>query len=270
MTAVASISDPAPLILRTDEGAVAVLVLNDPAKLNALSTPMLHALADAFDELAADPTVRVVVIRAAGKAFCAGHDLREIQAARQAPDGGAAAFERLFALCARVMQQIASLPKPVIAQVQGIATAAGCQLAATCDMVVASDQARFGVNGVNIGLFCSTPIVALSRKIPQSAAFELAATGAFLSAERAQTLGLANRVTSVDELSAQTMSLAQSLAQKLPSALRLGKAAFAAQTGLPLDQAYAAAGDAMVQNLLNIGTSEGISAFLEKRPPNWA
>ena len=260
----------ASLILRADEGAVAVLVLNDAAKLNALSTPMLHALAAEFDSVAADPAVRVVVIRALGKAFCAGHDLKEIQAARQSPDAGAAAFDILFALCSRVMQQIAALPKPVIAEVQGIATAAGCQLAATCDMVVASDHARFGVNGVNIGLFCSTPIVALSRKIPQSAAFELAATGEFLSAARAQSLGLANRVTSVEDLSAQTMALAQTLAQKLPAALSIGKAAFAAQTGLPLDQAYAAAGSAMVDNLLNTQTSEGISAFLEKRPPNWA
>ena len=260
----------ASLILRADEGAVAVLVLNDPTKLNALSTPMLHALAAEFETLAIDPAVRVVVIRAVGKAFCAGHDLKEIQAARQSPDAGAAAFDILFALCSRVMQQIAALPKPVIAEVHGIATAAGCQLAATCDMVVASDHARFGVNGVNIGLFCSTPIVALSRKIPQSAAFELAATGEFLSAARAQSLGLANRVTSVEDLSAQTMALAQTLAQKLPAALSIGKAAFAAQTGLPLDQAYAAAGSAMVDNLLNTQTSEGISAFLEKRPPNWA
>ena len=260
----------APLILRADEGAVAVVVLNDPAKLNALSTPMLQALAAEFDAIAADPNLRVVVIRAMGKAFCAGHDLKEIQAGRQAPDAGAAAFDALFARCARLMQQIAALPKPVIAEVQGIATAAGCQLAATCDMVVASDHARFGVNGVNIGLFCSTPIVALSRKIPQSAAFELAATGEFLSAARAQALGLANRVTSAEDLTAQAMALAQTLAQKLPAALSIGKAAFAAQTGLPLDQAYAAAGNAMVNNLLDAGTNEGISAFLEKRPPNWA
>jgi 1,4-dihydroxy-2-naphthoyl-CoA synthase len=266
----AALAPSQPLILRADQGAVAVLVLNDPAKLNALSTPMLQALSSSFDTLATDPAVRVVVIRAAGKAFCAGHDLKEIQAARQAPDAGAAAFAALFALCARVMQQIATLPKPVIAEVQGIATAAGCQLAATCDMVVASDHARFGVNGVNIGLFCSTPIVALSRKIPHSAAFELAATGEFLSAARAQTLGLANRVTSADALSHETMALAQTLAQKLPAALSIGKAAFAAQTGLPLDQAYAAAGAAMVDNLLDTSTSEGISAFLEKRAPNWA
>lgn len=259
-----------PLILCARDGAVAVVTLNNPTKLNALSTPMLHALAAEFDTIAADPAVRVVVVRAAGKAFCAGHDLKEIQVARQAPDGGAAAFAALFTLCSRVMQQIAGMPKPVIAEVQGIATAAGCQLAATCDMVVASDQARFGVNGVNIGLFCSTPIVALSRKIPHSAAFELAATGEFLTATRAQSLGLANRVTSVEELSSETMALAQSLAQKLPAALSIGKAAFAAQTGLPLDQAYAAAGAAMVDNLLDASTSEGISAFLEKRAPNWA
>ena len=258
-----------PLILCARDGAVAVVTLNNPTKLNALSTPMLHALTAEFDTIAADPAVRVVVVRAAGKAFCAGHDLKEIQAARQAPDGGAAAFAALFTLCSRVMQQIAGMPKPVIAEVQGIATAAGCQLAATCDMVIASDQARFGVNGVNIGLFCSTPIVALSRKIPHSAAFELAATGEFLTATRAQSLGLANRVTSVEGLSSETMALAQSLAQKLPAALSIGKAAFAAQTGLPLDQAYAAAGAAMVDNLLDASTSEGISAFLEKRAPNW-
>ena len=161
-----------------------------------------------------------------------------------------------------------TLPQVIVGS--GIATAAGCQLAATCDMVVASDHARFGVNGVNIGLFCSTPIVALSRKIPHSAAFELAATGEFLTATRAQSLGLANRVTSAEDLTTQTMALAQTLAQKLPAALSIGKAAFAAQTGLPLDQAYAAAGAAMVDNLLDTSTSEGISAFLEKRPPNWA
>lgn len=257
------------ILLRADEGAVAVLVLNQPAKLNALSTPMLHALSAQLDAVAADPALRVLVIRAEGKAFCAGHDLKEIQSARQSPDGGAQAFETLFALCATVMQKIAALPKPVIAEVQGIATAAGCQLAATCDLVVAADHARFGVNGVNIGLFCSTPIVALSRKIPQSAAFELAATGDFLSAERAQTLGLVNRVAAPAALHAETMDLAQKLAQKLPAALSIGKAAFAAQSGQTLPQAYAAAGAAMVENLLDSGTNEGITAFLEKRPPNW-
>ena len=257
------------IVLRADEGAVAVLVLNQPSKLNALSTPVLNALSAQIDAIAADCALRVLVIRAEGKAFCVGHDLREIQSARLAPDGGAAAFTTLFDLCSTVMQKIASLPKPVIAEVQATATAAGCQLAATCDLVVAAQNARFGVNGVNIGLFCSTPIVALSRKIPQSAAFELAATGDFLTAERAQTLGLVNRIASPETLHAQTMALAQTLAQKLPAALAIGKSAFTGQSGKSLPQAYAAAGAAMVENLLDTGTSEGITAFLEKRAPNW-
>lgn len=258
------------ILLRADEGAVAVLVLNQPAKLNALSTAMMNKISHQLDAIAADASLRVVVIRANGKAFCAGHDLREIQSARSAADGGVQAFTTLFALCATIMQKVVNLPKPVIAEVQGIATAAGCQLAASCDMVVACDTARFGVNGVNIGLFCSTPVVALSRKIPPSAAFELAATGEFLTAARAQDLGLVNRVTSADMLDAQTMALAQTLAQKLPSALSIGKAAFTAQNRLPLAEAYAAAGDAMVENLLNDATNEGITAFLEKRPPDWS
>lgn len=257
------------ILLRADQGPVAVLVLNQPAKLNPLSNAMLAALESELDAIASDPALRVLVIRAEGKAFCAGHDLREIQAARQSPDGGAAEFAALFDACGRVMQKIAGLPKPVIAAVQGIATAAGCQLVASCDMVVASDHARFGVNGVNIGLFCSTPIVALSRKIAPSAAFELAATGDFLDAQRALALGLVTRVTPPEGLEAEAMALAQRLAQKLPSALALGKAAFAAQSGLPLAAAYAAAGAAMVENLLDADTAEGISAFLDKRPPHW-
>ena len=257
------------ILLRADEGSVAVLVLNQPAKLNALSTAMLNALSIQLDAIAADVSLRVVIIRANGKAFCAGHDLREIQAARTAPDGGGQAFNTLFALCAMVMQKIVNLPKPVIAEVQGIATAAGCQLAASCDLVVATEEARFGINGVDIGLFCSTPIVALSRKIPQSAAFELASTGEFLTAALAQTLGLVNRLTSSDTLHAQAMQLAQTLAKKLPSALSIGKSAFVAQTGLPLAEAYTTAGNAMVKNLLNDATAEGITAFLEKRPPDW-
>ena len=258
------------ILRRADEGPVAVLVLNAPSALNALSTAMLEALSAQLDDVAADAALRVLVIRAEGKAFCAGHDLKEIQAASLAPDGGVAALTALFGLCSGVMLKIATLPKPVVAEVQGIATAAGCQLAASCDMVVAAPEVRFGVNGVNIGLFCSTPIVALSRKIPQSAAFELAATGEFISADRAQTLGLVNRVAPAETLHAQTMALAQTLARKLPAALSLGKAAFAAQSGLPLVEAYATAGTAMVQNLQDRDTREGIAAFLQKRPPTWA
>lgn len=259
-----------PILLRADEGPVAVLVLNQAARLNPLSSAMLASLAAEIDAVAADPALRVLVIRAEGKAFCAGHDLREIQSFRADPDGGEAAFVRLFDTCAAVMQKIATLPKPVIAAVQGIATAAGCQLAASCDMVVAARDARFGVNGVNIGLFCSTPIVALSRKIPPSAAYELAATGEFLSAERAQTLGLVNRIAEPSDLQADAMALARTLAGKLPSALAIGKAAFAAQAGKPLSQAYATAAPAMVENLMNPDTDEGLTAFLEKRPPHWA
>lgn len=258
------------ILLRADEGPVAVLVLNQPARLNPLSNAMLAALEAELDAIAADPALRVLLIRAEGKAFCAGHDLREIQGARAAPDGGAAAFAALFDACGRVMQKIATMHKPVIAAVQGIATAAGCQLVASCDMVVAADTARFGVNGVNIGLFCSTPIVALSRKIAPAAAFELAATGDFLDAPRAQALGLVTRVAAPEALEATAMDLARKLAQKLPSALALGKAAFAAQSGLPLDQAYASAGAAMVANLLDADTAEGIDAFLDKRPPHWS
>ena len=257
------------ILLREDIGPVAVLRLNQPATRNALSTAMLTALATQLDRVAADPALRVVVIAANGKAFSAGHDLREIQGARSAADGGAAAFTALFALCATVMQKIASLPKPVIASVQGTAAAAGCQLAASCDMVVAVAEARFGVNGVNIGLFCSTPLVALSRKIPPAQAFELAATGEFLDAHRAQTLGLVNRITSPGALHSQTMLLAQTLAQKLPGALRIGKSSFAAESAPSVAQAYAIAGQAMVENLMNPDTAEGITAFLEKRAPNW-
>lgn len=258
-----------PILLRADEGPVAVLVLNQPGKLNPLSSAMLSALSREIDAVAADPALRVLVIRAEGKAFCAGHDLREIQSFRTDADGGQAAFARLFDACSVVMQKIAALPKPVIAAVQGIATAGGCQLAASCDMVVAARDARFGVNGVNIGLFCSTPIVALSRKIPPSAAYELAATGEFLTADRAQTLGLVNRIAAPEDLQAETMALARTLAGKLPAALAIGKAAFTAQTGKPLADAYAAAAPAMVENLMDPDTDEGLTAFLEKRAPRW-
>lgn len=186
-----------------------------------------------------------------------------------APVGGGHAFTELFVLCATVLQNIANLPKPSFAEVHGIATAAGFQLAASCDLAVAAEEARFGINGVTIGLFCSTPLKALSRKISPSAAFEFAATGEFLTAADAQTLGLVNRLATADTLRAQTMQLAQTLAQRLPIALNIGKSAFAPQTGLPLDKAYAAAGTALVENLRNDATAEGITAFHEKRLPDW-
>ncbi len=258
-----------PILLQDDQGPITTLTLNSPAAINALSTPMLTLLSAAFDRLAAS-SQRVVILKAAGRNFCAGHDLRELQGYRADPDGGQAAFARLFDLCSLVMQKITRLPQPVIAEVQGIATAAGCQLAASCDMVVAAETARFGVNGVNIGLFCSTPIVALSRKIPAAQAFELAATGEFLSADRAQALGLVNRIALPEGLDAATLTLAQTLATKLPSALTLGKRAFTGQNAAGLAAAYDQAGRAMVENLMAPDTAEGIAAFLEKRSPGWA
>ncbi|WP_323715977.1 enoyl-CoA hydratase [Paracoccus aminovorans] len=261
--------DPEPLVLREDHGAVARLILNSAANYNALSTAMIDALSDALDEVAGDSGVRALVIAARGKAFCAGHDLREIQGARNDADHGRAAYERLFSRCAALMQKLPALPQPVIAEVQGIATAAGCQLVASCDMAVAAEGVRFGVNGVNIGLFCSTPMVALTRAIPPRAAFELLVTGDFIDSARARELGLINRVTAPDTLQAETMALAQTVAAKLPAAVRLGKRAFHAQAGMALAEAYAATGEVICENLLRPDTAEGIQAFLEKRPPAW-
>lgn len=258
-----------PSVLRHDNSGVATLTLNAPGSLNALSDAMLSALAAAFVELAKDRQIRVVILKGEGRAFCAGHDLKEMQAARAAPDKGAAAFADLFTRCAAVMQAISALPQPVIAQVHGIATAAGCQLAASCDMVTAADNARFGVNGVNIGLFCSTPMVALSRKVPAAVAFEMLTTGEFLTAARAREVGLVNRVCAPETLESETQALARVLAGKLSAAVKIGKSAFYAQLGLPLDQAYARSGEVMVENMLWRDTDEGIAAFLEKRKPDW-
>ncbi|SMO78067.1 enoyl-CoA hydratase [Paracoccus laeviglucosivorans] len=260
--------DPQPLVLRQDHGHVVRLVLNSPGNYNALSTAMIDALSAALDEVAASDA-RAVVIAAMGKAFCAGHDLREFQAARDDDDNGAAAYRRLFSHCAQMMQKLPALPQPVIAEVQGIATAAGCQLVASCDLAVAADGVRFGVNGVNIGLFCSTPMVALIRAIPPRNAFELLVTGDFIDAARAQELGLVNRVCAPDALASETMALAQTIAAKLPAAVQMGKRAFHRQRSMALTDAYAATGEVICENLLRPDTAEGIQAFLEKRAPNW-
>lgn len=258
-----------PLLLRDDSDAIATLTLNSPQNLNALSDAMLAALSAELARLADDPKTRVVVLRGAGKAFCAGHDLREMQAGRQASDKGAAYFADLFKRCAQVMQAITTLPQPVIAEVHGIAAAAGCQLVATCDMAVAAEGTRFGVNGVNIGLFCSTPMVALTRNIPRKQAFEMLTTGQFIETARAISLGLINRAAPPDQLAQETQTLARTVASKLSAAVRIGKRAFYDQIGLPLDQAYAHTGKIMVENMLWRDTDEGISAFLEKRAPDW-
>lgn len=257
------------LLERTDADGIAHLNLNAPEKLNALSEAMLDALQGHFDALQGDRSVRVVIISGSGKAFCAGHDLKEMTAGRQAEDGGKAYFKHLFDKCARMMASIPKMPQPVIAQVHGIATAAGCQLVASCDLAVAGQGTQFGVNGVNIGLFCSTPMVALSRNIPRKQAFEMLTTGQFIDADRAMSLGLVNRVVAPDELAAETRALADTVAGKLAVAVKIGKEAFYNQLQMPVEAAYAYAGDVMVTNMLHRDTEEGISAFLEKRPPDW-
>ncbi len=257
-------------VLREDAGRVATLTMNAPESLNALSDAMLAALRDRLLALAQDSAIRVIVLRGAGKAFCAGHDLKEMQAGRQAADGGRAYFTDLFARCAEVMQILPTLPQPVIAEVQGIATAAGCQLVASCDMAVAAEGTRFGVNGVNIGLFCSTPMVALSRNVPRKVAFEMLTTGQFIDASRAREVGLVNRVVPHEALAAETRALAELVAGKLGAAVRIGKRAFYDQIDLDLRGAYEHTAAVMVENMLWRDTEEGIRAFLEKRSPDWA
>ncbi|MCL4105448.1 UNVERIFIED_CONTAM: hypothetical protein GTU68_055579 [Idotea baltica] len=257
------------ILIREDIGAITKLTMNAPDRLNALSDAMLAALQDTLDGLMADTSSRVVILSGTGKAFCAGHDLKEMTAARQAEDGGAAAFKDLFDRCAAMMQSLQKIPQPVIAQVHGIATAAGCQLVATADLAVAAEDTRFGVNGVNIGLFCSTPMVALSRNIPRKQAFEMLTTGAFIDAAKASKLGLINRAVPKDMLADEAMNLAETIAAKLGSAVKKGKQAFYQQAQMPLDQAYAYTGDVMVENMLNKDTEEGIAAFIDKRAPDW-
>jgi len=258
-----------PILEREDCGAIARLTLNAPEKLNALSDDMLAALRTELETLRTQEHIRAVILRGAGKAFCAGHDLKEMTAGRQSEDAGQAYFEGLFARCSAVMLAIRALPQPVIAQVHGIAAAAGCQLVASCDMAVAAEGTRFGVNGVNIGLFCSTPMVALSRNVPRKPAFEMLTTGSFVSAERACDLGLVNHVVSADALAAETEALGETVAGKLGAAVRIGKEAFYRQLEMPLHDAYDYAGRVMVENMLWRDTEEGINAFIEKRDPDW-
>jgi len=258
------------LVLRKDRDAVAHLTLNSGRNLNALSDEMLAAIQARFDELTEDRSVRAVVLKGEGKAFCAGHDLKQMQAGRQAEDRGAAYFKDLFDRCAAMMTTIPRLPQPVIAQVHGIATAAGCQLVASCDLAVAAEGTQFGVNGVNIGLFCSTPMVALSRNIPRKHAFEMLTTGQFIDATRAAELGLINRAVPSDQLADAAHELASTIAGKLGSAVKIGKRAFYDQIQMPLEDAYAFTGNVMVENLANRDTEEGMQAFIEKRPPDWS
>ncbi len=258
-----------PILERNDTNAIAHLTLNSPERLNALSDEMLAALQTEFDALKHDSSVRAVIISGAGKAFCAGHDLKQMTAGRQAEDGGKAYFQDLFTRCATMMTSIRALPQPVIAQVHGIATAAGCQMVASCDMAVAATGTRFGVNGVNIGLFCSTPMVALSRNIPRKQAFEMLTTGEFIDTDTAKSLGLINRAVDPENLASETRKLAETVAAKLGVAVKIGKEAFYNQLEMDVDAAYAYTGEVMAQNMLYRDTAEGISAFLEKRAPDW-
>ncbi|MDK9687909.1 enoyl-CoA hydratase [Halomonas meridiana] len=251
-------------LLRTAQGGVVTLTLNQPERFNALSETMLEALQAALDDIIQDEHVRCVVLAANGKAFCAGHDLKQMRAN---PDK--AYYQALFARCGKVMQSLVHLPVPVIAKVQGIATAAGCQLVASCDLAVAASSARFAVSGINVGLFCSTPAVALSRNVPRKRAMEMLLTGEFISADTAAEWGLINRVAAEGELDAEVEALTASLCAKSAVAVRTGKAMFARQLAMPLDEAYVFAGDTMACNMLADDVAEGIDAFIEKRPPQW-
>ena len=258
------------ILERRDKNAVAYLRLNAPERLNALSDEMISALQTTFNSFYSDKSVRAVVLEGAGKAFCAGHDLKQMTEARNQADGGAAVFKGLFDRCATFMQTIQKIPQPVIAQVHGIATAAGCQLVSTCDLAIATEETKFGVNGVNIGLFCSTPMVALSRNIHRKRAFEMLVTGEFMTAQEAKVAGLINKVVAEDSLSSATSFLAEVISSKLGSAVKTGKTAFYRQIQLPVNEAYAYTGDVMVENMLNNETEEGIAAFIDKRDPNWS
>ena len=252
------------VLFEIDPRGVVTLTLNRPQAFNALSEAMLDALQAALDRVAADDAARVVVITGAGKAFCAGHDLKEMRAAPSQ-----SYYERLFAQCGRMMMAIQQLPLPVIAKVQGVATAAGCQLVAQCDLAVAVRDARFAVSGVNLGLFCSTPSVALSRNLGRKAAFEMLVTGDFISAEEALAKGLVNRVVESSELEAEVERLVARIVGKPKVALAMGKALFYRQLEQGMRSAYSDAGQTMACNMMDAGALEGVQAFIDKRAPNW-
>ena len=254
-----------PLLLTTkDARGVVTLTLNRAQAFNSLSEAMIEALQSALDRVAADETARAVVIAAAGKAFCAGHDLKEMRA-----EPSLEYYQRLFAQCARMMMAVQRLPVPVIARVHGIATAAGCQLVAMCDLAVAVKEARFAVSGVNLGLFCSTPSVALSRNLPRKAAFEMLVTGDFISAEQALARGLVNRVVEAAQLDAEVEALVARIVGKPRVAIALGKQLFYRQLEEGIEAAYGDAGRTMACNMMDDAALEGVQAFIDKRAPNW-
>jgi len=254
-----------PLLTRAQDGAVLHLTLNRPLQYNALSEEMLGALRQAFAQIASDESIRVVVLGGAGKAFCAGHDLRQIR------DNPRSDYHRwLFSECAQLMAQLRTLPQPVIARVHGIATAGGCQLVASCDLAVASREARFATSGINIGLFCSTPAVALTRNVSRKPAFEMLFTGEFIDADAARELGLVNRVVAPEDLDEEIARLAASILSKPARIVAAGKELFYRQQEMGVDAAYQLAAQAMACNLQEPAAQEGIDAFLQKRRPNWS
>jgi enoyl-CoA hydratase/carnithine racemase len=262
--------DPgAPALLRADQGPVAVLTLNRPEARNCLSEELIAALHTAIAEIGGSDAVRAIVITGAGSAFSSGHDLKELSSHRSDPDRGKAHFAKIMEACSRMMLSIVRSPKPVIAAVNGSATAAGCQLVATCDLAVASHDARFATPGVNIGLFCSTPMVALSRNLSRKAAMEMLLLGDMVSAADAKELGLVNRVVAPDETVNEAVELGRRIASKPKATLKIGKEAFYRQLEMPLDEAYTYATAVMVENMLHAEAEEGIGAFLEKRQPRW-
>jgi enoyl-CoA hydratase/carnithine racemase len=270
MSAAKDVAADAPLLLRQDSAeGVTVLTLNRPAARNSLSLAMLEALEAAFAAIAADAGVRCLVLAANGPVFSAGHDLKEITAHRADADGGRAFYDHAMSTCAGVMQAITALPQPVIAAVQGVATAAGCQLVATCDLAVASDHARFATPGVDIGLFCSTPAVPLARAVPRKSAMEMLLTGAMIDAAEAHRIGLVNRVVPAEQVMETALGLARHIASRSALTVRIGKRAFYAQIEKPLHQAYAEAACVMTENLLARDAAEGIGAFVAKRKPVW-
>jgi enoyl-CoA hydratase/carnithine racemase len=257
------------ILLREDIAGVAVLTLNDPETRNSLSEAMLEALGDALTAIAHDKSVRAVVLAANGPAFSAGHNLKELSRRRSDEDGGRAYFKHMMTTCSIVMQQIVTLPQPVIAAVQATATAAGCQLVASCDLAVASRTAKFATPGVNIGLFCSTPMVALSRNVSRKHAMEMLLTGELIAAEHAARIGLINHVTEPGRERDEALKLAKTIAAKSALTVKLGKEAFYRQIEMPVHEAYSYTAEVMVENMLARDAEEGIGAFIDKRPPKW-
>lgn len=269
-TAAARASSPhQPILLRETIGSIAVLTLNRPAARNSLSEAMIATLHATLGEIGADSSVRGVVVAANGPAFCAGHDMKELTAHRTDPDRGRAFFAKIMNACSAMMQAIVHLPKPTVAAVEGVATAAGCQLVASCDLAVASESASFATPGVDIGLFCSTPMVALSRNVPRKQAMEMLLTGEAVPADRAREIGLVNHVVPAGAERDAAIALAQKVALKSAYTVKLGKEAFYRQAEMSLADAYRYAAEVMTENMMARDAEEGICAFIEKRKPTW-